>query len=57
VPFTLRSLLRKRPVVCPLFGIRSYQSMAFLNSPDQLILLASDPIPVIVREFPPALAG
>src|ERR1035438_2363082 len=53
----LRSLLRERPFVGLLFGLRSGHSIPFLNSPDQLILLAGDSFPVIVGEFSPAVAG
>src|ERR1039458_7556787 len=53
----LRSLLRERPFVGLLFGLRSGHSIPFLNSPDQLILLAGDSFSVIVGEFSPALAG
>src|ERR1017187_6970317 len=57
VPFALRSLLRERPFVGLLFGLRFGHSIPLLNSPDQLILLAGDSFPVIVGEFSPALAG
>src|ERR1035438_9137954 len=53
----LRSLLRERPFVGLLFGLRSGHSIPLLNSPDQLILLAGDSFPVIVGEFSPAVAG
>src|ERR1022692_1024685 len=57
VPFALRSLLRERPFVGLLFGLRSGHSIPLLNSPDQLILLAGDSFPVIVGEFSPAVGG
>jgi hypothetical protein len=56
VPFALRSLLRKRTFLCALFGIRSYCSKPFLDSPDQLVLLAGERFPVIIGEFAPTLA-
>jgi hypothetical protein len=55
--FTLGLLDRARPFVGLLFGFRFHYSIPLLNSSDQLIFLASDHFPVVIGQFPPALAG
>jgi len=44
--------LLRAPFVGLLFGLRFRHSRPRLNSPDQLILLAADSFPAIIREFP-----
>ena len=55
--FAIGAFLRERPFVGLLFGFRPSHSITLLNSSDQLILLAGDCLPVVIREFPPALAS
>src|ERR1035438_4540334 len=48
---------RARPFVGLLFGLRFGHAIPHLDAPHQLILLAGDGLPVVIGEFPPALAA
>src|SRR5258706_11261759 len=55
--FALDVLQSVRPLVSLLFRFRLRDSVSLLNLSDQMILLASQSLNVIVREVAPALAG
>jgi len=44
-----------RPLIGLSLSFRGRDSVSFLNPPDQLVLFSGDGLPVVVREFSPAL--